>query len=94
MGISKSSLGDEILAFVYPIPAPRIYFTFFCPPLRIVAIDITKRQAVFDKVIQPSQFVFLPPTCLVLEMDPRVDYKDVLEGILAGIDQKKFPGRP
>jgi hypothetical protein len=84
----KSSLGDEILAFVYPIPAPRIYFTFFCPPLRIVAIDITKRQAVFDKVIQPSQFVFLPPTCLVLEMDPGVDYKDVLEGILAGIDQK------
>src|SRR5690349_24828768 len=84
----KSSLGNEILAFVYPIPAPRIYFTFFCPPLRIVAIDIKKRLAVFDKVIQPSKFVLLPPTHLVLEMDPDVEYNDVLENILAGIDQK------
>jgi len=86
--MGKSSLGNEILAFVYPIHVPRIYFTFFCHPLRIVAIDIKKHKAVFDKVIQPSQFVFLPPTCLVLEMDPGVDYQDVLESIFAEIDQK------
>ena len=84
----KSSLGDEILAFVYPIPAPRLYFTHFCPPLRIVAIDVSKRKAVYDQVIKPFSFVCLPNTQLVLEMDPGVDYRDDLENILARIDQK------
>lgn len=83
--MGKKSLGDEILAFVYPTPAPRIYFTFLCSPLRIVAIDIKQRKAIFDKVVQPSRFVVLPPTSLVLEMDEGMDYSDVLDDIFEGI---------
>ncbi len=83
--MGKKSLGDEILAFVYPTPAPRIYCTFFCSPLRIVAIDVKQRKAVFDEVVQPSRFVLLPPTSLVLEMAEGVDYSDVLDDIFQGI---------
>ncbi len=83
--LHRASLGDEILAYTYPVAARRIYSTFFCPTLRIVAIDEKKRAAVFDQVVQPSRFVTLPPTRLVLEMDPGVDYLDLLPDLLANI---------
>jgi hypothetical protein len=89
----RASLGDEILAFVYPVAARRIYSTFFCPPLRIVAIDEKKHLAVFDQVVQPSRFVALPATRLVLEMDPGVDYVDLLPGILEKISGQTHSGR-
>lgn len=81
----RKSLGDEILAFVYPVAARRVYSTFSCPRLRIVAIDEKKRAAIFDKTIPASRFVVLPPTRLVLEMDPGVDYDDLLPELLAKI---------
>lgn len=81
----RTSLGDEILAFAYPVAARRIYSTFFCPPLRIVAIDEEKRTVVFDEVVEPSRFVALPPTRLVLEMDPGVDYLEFLPDLLERI---------
>src|SRR5687768_10628343 len=81
----RSSLGEEILAFVYPVSTRRVYCTFFCPRVRIVAIDIEKCAAVFDRLVEPSSFVVLPPARLVLEMDPGVDYADVLPDILARI---------
>lgn len=84
----RSSLGDEVLAFVYPVSTRRVYSTFFCPPLRIVAIDVEERSAIFDKVVQPSTFVALPATRLVLEMDPGVDYQDLLPDILAKLGTK------
>ncbi|MGC1377751.1 MAG: hypothetical protein WA821_16080, partial [Anaerolineales bacterium] len=76
--LHRTFLGDEILAFVYPVAARRIHSTFFCPPMRIVAIDEKKRAAVFDQVVPPARFVSLPATRLVLEMDPGVDYVDLL----------------
>ncbi len=79
----RASLGEEILVFVYPVSTRRVYSTFFCPALRIVAIDVEKQTAIFDKVVEPSRFVVLPPARLVLEMDPGVDYTDVLPDILA-----------
>lgn len=84
----RTSLGDEILAFVYPVAARRIYSTFFCPKLRIVAIDEKKRAAIFDQIVSPSSFVVLPATRLVLEMDPGVDYGDLLPDILAKISDQ------
>jgi hypothetical protein len=87
-GSQRSSLGDEILVFVYPVSARRVYSTFSGPALRIVAIDDKKYTAIFDEVIQPSQFVVLPTTRLVLEMDPGVDYVDVLPDILTQIDKQ------
>ena len=84
--LHRASLGDEILAFVYPVAARRIYSTFFCPQMRIVAFDEKKGAAVFDQIVQSSRFVALPATRLVLEMDPGVDYVDLLPDILAKIN--------
>jgi len=81
----RTSLGDEILAFAYPVAARRIYSTFFCPRLRIVAIDEEKGTAILDEVVEPSRFVALPPTRLVLEMAPDVDYVEFLPELLARI---------
>jgi hypothetical protein len=85
--LHRASLGDEILAFAYPVASRRIYSTFFCPQLRIVAVDEKKRAAIFDEVVQPSSFVTLPPTRLVLEMDPGVDYTDLLPDLLSKLDR-------
>jgi len=84
----RSPLGDEILAFVYPVRTRRVYSTFLCPALRIVAIEPETRAAIYDQVVQPSRFVILPPARLVLQMDPGVDYVDVLPIIL-----KKMGGK-
>ena len=81
-----SSLGDEILVFVYPVSSRRVYSTFASPTLRIVAIDDRKQSAVFDQIVPPSRFVVLPPTRLVLEMDTGIDYADLLPKILAQLD--------
>lgn len=89
--LQRSSLGDEILAFVYPVSTQRVYSTFSGSALRIVAIDDEKQTAVFDQVVEPSRFVLLPETRLVLEMDPGTDYTDVLPDILAEITDKTVP---
>lgn len=82
----RSSLGDEILVIVYPVRSRRVYSTFSRPALRVVAIDDHRQLAVFDQVIEPSRFVVLPATRLVLEMDPGVDYTDLLPKILTKVD--------
>jgi hypothetical protein len=84
--LQRSSLGDEILVFIYPVVARRVYSTFSGPVLRIVAIDDKKHTAIFDQVVQPSNFIVLPATRLVLEMDPGVEYIDILPDILAKLD--------
>ena len=33
------SLNDEILVFFYPKSARRTFHTFFCPPIKIIALD-------------------------------------------------------
>lgn len=91
--LRHAALGNQILAFVYPVAARRVSSTFFCPALRIVAIDEKKGSAVFDQVVQPSRFVVLPATCLVLEMDPTVDYLDMLPEILAEMHGQTESGR-
>ena len=35
----RRSLGETVLVFVYPHPAERSFHTYFCPPLRIMALD-------------------------------------------------------
>ncbi len=84
----RSALGDEILVFVYPVSARRVYSTFFSPARRIVALDWEKHSIICDKVVQASRFVVLPAARLVLEMDPGVDYVDALPEILAKISRK------
>ena len=76
----RKSLNGEVLVFKYPHPAPRVFHTMWCPPLRIVVLDSDSIDAkvLFDKVIKPWSFVSLPAGRLVLEMDHDTDYKQVL----------------
>ncbi len=68
----RERLGETVLAFVYPHPAPRKFHTFFCPPLHIQAFD-HDGHVIFAKVVRTGGFVSLPATCLVVESDPEID---------------------
>lgn len=35
----RTGLGDSELVFLYPYSAPRLFHTFFCPPLRLTALS-------------------------------------------------------
>ena len=45
-------LHNEVLAFIYPSENKRTFHTFFCPPMRMVALT-AEGQVVFDEVISP-----------------------------------------
>ena len=78
----SSSLKEDLLVFVYPEPAPRLFHTFLCPTLRIIALD-DHGKFLFDQVVQPNHFVRLPACKLVLETDPVVNVQPHLESILS-----------
>lgn len=65
-------LGDTVLLFTYPHPAPRLFHTYFCPSLRIIALD-DDGETLFDQVVSPGQFVSLPACRLIVEADPDHD---------------------
>lgn len=67
----KKTLDNTVFIFVYPHPAPRLFHTFFCPPLRILALG-DAGEIRFNQVIPPNQFVRLPKTRLILETAPEV----------------------
>src|SRR5262245_10135951 len=52
-------LKKDILAFIYPTDGTRTFHTFFCPPMRIVALS-AEGQVVFDEVIAKWRWVKLP----------------------------------
>lgn len=83
----KASLGQEIFVFHYPHPAKRLFHTMWCPPLRIVVLNIdnVSQEVLFDQIVQPWRFVNLPAGRIVLEMDPDDDYKDILPEILSTV---------
>jgi uncharacterized membrane protein (UPF0127 family) len=62
-------LGDTVLLFAYSHPSSRLFHTFFCAPLRILALD-DDGEILFDRVVPPGQFVRLPACRLVIEADP------------------------
>lgn len=76
------NLSEDILAFVYPQDAPRTFHTFFCPPLRIVALS-ADGQVLFDQVIKPWKFVKLPACRYVIETGPKNDYRPYMDTILS-----------
>ena len=51
--VFRKKLGDTGLAFLYPFTAPRLFHTFFCPPLRLTALS-EQGEIVFDRVISPE----------------------------------------
>jgi len=88
----RKRLGERVFVFPYPSKARRLYQTFFCPPLRIVALVRKGDQSadvVFDQVVQPWRFVKLPKTDLVVEMAVEKEMNDALiSDILAEVREK------
>ncbi len=78
----SQDLKDDILVFVYPQALARTFHTFFCPPLRMIALD-DSGQALYDEIIQPGKLVQLPACRLVVETAPNVDYRPFLDDILS-----------
>jgi len=74
-------LKEDVLAFIYPSSAMRTFHTFFCPPMRIVALDVTG-QVLFDEVISKWRFVKLPACKYVIETGPQVNYQPYIPTIL------------
>jgi hypothetical protein len=76
------NLNEDILAFVYPTDEARIFHTFFCPPLRIVALS-AEGQVLFDEVISKWRWVKLPACRYVIETGPKVDYRPFVNTIIS-----------
>jgi hypothetical protein len=77
----RRELGEKVFVFIYPTKTRRLFQTFFCPPLRIVALEkVGDQQAkiVFEKVMPPWRFVPLPPADLVVEMAPEMQMDEEL----------------
>jgi hypothetical protein len=89
----RRSLGEKVFVFIYPKKTRRLFQTFFCPPLRIVALEkMGDQQAkiVFEKVVQPWRFVSLPPADLIVEMVPEMQMdKDLVAEILSAVGDHK-----
>lgn len=68
----RRSLQDSALVFVYPQSAARLFHTFLCPPLRLVALG-EAGEILCDQVVPPGRFVRLPATRLVVETDPGLE---------------------
>jgi len=77
-----NSLDDMVLAFIYPADGPRLFHTFFCPPMRIVALSVEGR-VLFNEVIARWKWVRLPTCRYVIETGPGVDYRPFMNTILS-----------
>jgi hypothetical protein len=78
----SKDLQNDILAFVYPTDVPRTFHTFFCPPLRIVALSVDG-QILFDEVVSTWRFVRLPACRYVIETHPQTDITPYMDTILS-----------
>jgi uncharacterized membrane protein (UPF0127 family) len=76
------TMNETILAFVYPNDSKRLFHTFFCPPLRIVALS-ANGQVLFDQILSPWKFVRLPSCRYVIETGPGVDYRPFMKTIIS-----------
>lgn len=76
------NLNQDILAFVYPTDEERTFHTFFCPPLRIVALS-AEGQVLFDEIIPKWRFVKMPACRYVIETGPKVDYRPFVNTIIS-----------
>lgn len=64
-----SSLEGRVLVFPYRQAGKRLFHTFFCPPLHIVALN-DEMNVSFDRVVPPNRFVCIPHAKIVVEADP------------------------
>jgi len=80
----RKSLGGDVLVFIYGENLPRLFHTFFCPPLRMIALDADEKP-VFDDVIAPFRFVLLPPCRYIIECAPDANIAFVLGEALPAV---------
>ena len=78
----SKDLNDEILVFVYPHNAKRTFHTYFCPSIKITALD-EDGQVVFEQVVSDWRLVRLPPCMFVIETAPQVNIQPYMESILS-----------
>ena len=78
----SKKLTQEVLAFVYPTDAARTFHTWFCPPLRIVALS-ADGQIQFDEIISKWRLIKMPACRYVIETDPQVDYHPFIDTIIS-----------
>ncbi len=76
------TLNETVLAFIYPTDDTRTFHTFFCPPMRIVALS-SEGQVVFDEVVVKWKWIRLPSCRYVIETGPKVDYRPFMNTILS-----------
>ncbi len=76
------TLNETVLAFIYPTDGARTFHTFFCPPMRIVALS-AEGQVLFDEVIVKWKWIRLPTCRYVIETGPKVDYRPFMNTILS-----------
>jgi hypothetical protein len=79
------NLNHEMLVFFYPRSAPRTFHTFFCPPIKIIALD-EEGEVIFEEVVTKWRFVHLPACKYVIETAPQVDIEPYMESILSYTD--------
>ncbi len=75
-------LREDLFVFVYPREGPRTFHTFFCAPLRIVALGVDGIP-LFDQVVSPWKFVKLPACRYVIETHPKTEYRPYVNTILS-----------
>lgn len=75
-------LDDQILAFIYPSESKRTFHTFFCPPMRMVALN-ANGHIVFDEVVPAWRWVRLPDCQYVIECGEKVNYFPYIKTILS-----------
>lgn len=75
-------LREDVFVFVYSHEARRTFHTYFCAPLRIVALR-ADGTPVLDQVISRWKFVKLPACRYVIETHPKTDYRPYMNTILS-----------
>jgi len=78
----SKDLNDEILVFFYPHSAKRTFHTYFCPPIKITALD-EDGQVIFEQVVSDWRLVRLPHCKFVIETAPQVNIQPYMESILS-----------
>ena len=76
------TLNETVLAFIYPTDGTRTFHTFFCPPMRIVALS-AEGQVLFDEVIVKWKWVRLPICRYVIETGSKVYYHPFIQSVLS-----------
>ena len=87
----RGKLGNTMLIFVYPHAAPRLFHTFFCPPLHILALN-GEGGIVYDQVVSPNHFIHIPASRIIIESDPDVELPPLDEFCSLGNEAQSSQG--